>query len=288
LKHSGKYEFKEKKAAIILFFSLCLLFKIVSTRAAGEESQSSLVVMNSDNKDWEVHFLNTGQGDCILIKGPCNILIDTSDSFRAKQIIKYLINQKVTILDKVIITHYHEDHYGGLLYIAKKIKLQQVLLAPEDMTKNKKYLEKCLANKKISYRELIDNEQFEYLGMELKVLIPKVKKRYFATESNINNLSAVLKGNIGGVKYLFMADCEREGEDYFLNNNLLEKCNVLKVGHHGLNTSTSDRLLNNIRPEIAVITSDGQESPSNKVLKRLGKRGITTFPTHIYKDVILK
>ncbi|WP_123052894.1 MBL fold metallo-hydrolase [Clostridium sp. JN-1] len=233
--------------------------------------------------EYEVHFLDTGQSDCILIKAEDkNYLIDTGAAYYTDKILAYLKSLKVTKIDGLILTHYHDDHYGGLLKIADEINVDTVFL-PSHYSEFKDYFRKELTNKNVNIKYISDNYDIKYKKMELKSLAPSE-----VSKKNENNNSIMLQGKIDDVHYLFAGDCEKKEEKYMIEMNKLEKCDVLKVPHHALNTSTTDELLDKICTKIAIVTSNGVETPDMKVINRMSQKGIIVIRTDIYGGIIIK
>jgi beta-lactamase superfamily II metal-dependent hydrolase len=115
------------------------------------------------------------------------------------------------------------------------------------------------------------------------VLLPKKEDKDIE-----NNNSVVLAGFIDGVKYAFMADTEKAREKELIKNKQIANCDVIKVGHHGLDTSTTDELIKVTNPKIAVITCDGGESPNNSVVDKLSENGAAIFRTDMHGNIIIK
>nr|WP_206154877.1 MBL fold metallo-hydrolase [Clostridium muellerianum] len=239
-------------------------------------------VFAKQNK-YEVHFLDTGQSDCILIKTDTkNYLIDTGASYYSDKVLKYLDLNGVNKIDTVILTHYHDDHYGGLTKIADSIKVDKVLL-PMHNDKMKYDMYKQLSKRGIDVKYIANNYVLKEEKMNLKALTPfKEDKRLE------NNNSIILQGEIDGVNYLFAGDCEKAEEEYMIKNNRINCCDVLKVPHHGLNTSSTEDFLRITLPKVAIVTSNGVESPENKVLDRIGKMGTLIIRTDLQGDVVIK
>ncbi|WPC42357.1 ComEC/Rec2 family competence protein [Clostridium sp. JS66] len=232
---------------------------------------------------YEVHFLDTGQSDCILIKTDINnYLIDTGASYYSDKILKYLDANEINKIDTVILTHYHDDHYGGLLAIAESKKINKVLLPMHD-DKIKYTIYKQLTKKGISVKYIPNNYILKEEKMNLKALTP------FKEDKRIeNNNSIILQGEIDGINYLFAADCEKTEEEYMINNNKISHCDILKVPHHGLNTSSTEGFLKKASPKIAIITSNGVESPENKALNRISNIGSIVIRTDLQGDIVIK
>lgn len=239
-------------------------------------------VFAKQNK-YEVHFLDTGQSDCILIKtGANNYLIDTGASYYSDKILKYLDLNEVDRIDTIILTHYHDDHYGGLLTIADNKKVNKVLLPMHD-DKMKYIMYKQLTKRGINVKYIANNYILKEDKMNLKAITP------FKEDKRIeNNNSIVLQGEIDGVKYLFSADCEKAEEEYMIKTNKISCCDILKVAHHGLNTSSTEDFLKKASPKVAILTCNGVESPETKVMNRINGIGSIAIRTDLQGSIVIK
>lgn len=232
---------------------------------------------------WEVHFINTGQSDCILLKGEnSTYLIDTGTSYSAKKTLSYLNSLGINEIDKIIITHYHDDHFGGLKHIIENKTVKKVML-PNHQSKYKAYLYSYLKKYPVKIESINKKFKIKEKNINLKSALAK-------TEDNKieNNNSVVLYGTIDGLRYVFMADAEKEREQELIKNKDFKNFDIMKIGHHGLDTSTSEELLNAINPKLAIITCNGGESPSKIVIERLQSRGIAILRTDKQGTIVTK
>lgn len=222
-----------------------------------------------------VQFLDLGQSDCILILDKSKaVLIDTGYEKYKDKIYKHLQEEGVKELEYIILTHYHEDHFGNIINLCNNIKVKNVLLPKYYVDEERKniILEKL---KNLNVNIEIGSNQWSYKegNLDLRAFVAaKCDKK------NENNNSLIIYGIIDGLKYSFMGDAEAKLEKDFINKKLINNIDVLKVSHHGLHTSTSKVFLKALKPKVAVITSDGVESPSRRVIDNLNK----------YKTVILR
>ena len=263
----------------------------------------------SATQDLEVDFLDVGQGDAILIKTPANqnILIDGGpDSAVIKRLSENLPWWDKTI-DLMILTHPHDDHVNGLNDVIRRYNVKKILYtgvihsSPGFLT----WLE-LIRDRQIPL-VIIDRPQKIILGEEcyLDFLYP-MESVLGKNVDNLNNSSIVAKLVYGQTSFLLMGDAEVEVEKELLNlapgpsplegeggtiRQLAEsrgevnlQANVLKVGHHGSDTSSSQEFLEAIKPEITIIQVGADNDfghPNLRILKRLERLGIKTFRTDL-------
>jgi competence protein ComEC len=239
--------------------------------------------VNARGNNYEVHFLDTGQSDCILIKGiERNYLIDTGFAGSYENISAYLNSHGVNKLEKIIVTHYHDDHYGGLEKLVQNNFVNKIIL-PRHQPCYRDFIFSYLKDKKIQVEYLSKNFVIKDDNIDLKVLLPQ--KEDMITE---NNNGAVLFGTIDNVKYAFMSDVEKEREKELVKKKELLNSEIIKVPHHGLDTSSTEVLIKTINPKIAVVTSDGRESPNAEVVKRYETAQIAIFRTDMHGNIVIK
>jgi competence protein ComEC len=240
----------------------------------------------SRSSDWlVVHFLDVGQGDCILVQTPdCrNVLIDAGDRDSADYVVNYLRDKGVRSIDIAVITHPHVDHIGGLPTILNNFDVGSVLDVGYPHG-SKCYLDTLaiIEARNISYRvarEGLNLPISRYVQFE--VLWPP--QGYVPNgESGLNNGSVVLYINYQDVSFLLPADIQEEVEIQLLVNQKKLKSTVLKVAHHGSNDATSCKFLEVVEPEFAVISVGADNPyghPARATLARLHACGAKVFRT---------
>lgn len=184
-----------------------------------------------------VHFLDVGQADSILIQthSGTNVLIDGGNNADGEAVVSCLKAQGVRHLNAVIATHPHEDHIGGLDRVLNEFPVDQVYM-PNAVTTTRTYEDFLLAVKS-SKATVIQARA----GVKLDV--PGLEGVFFAPNGDyyedLNDYSAVLKVTFGRVSFLFAGDAESVSEAEMLKAGYDLRANVLKVGHHGSDSSTS-------------------------------------------------
>ena len=248
---------------------------------------------SADNQELQIHFFDIGQGDGILIRTPSqqNIVIDggPDNSFITKlgQALPFY-DQKI---DLMVLTHPHDDHIFGLVEVLKRYKVKQVLYSGVLHTTDA-YLEwlNQILEKEIQLKIAMAGQQFVFDEAELKVIYPIFSQKNQKVK-NLNNSSVVVQLIFNEVKVLFTGDLEKEFEEEILQlTNFNLESQVIKLGHHGSDTSSSEEFVKAIDPEYAVIQV-GQDNkfghPSLRVLKRMERLGVNIYRTDIDGDIII-
>lgn len=248
----------------------------------------STQIVKADNFKTEIHFLNTGISDAILIKDSQNYyLIDTGAKYSDKYVVNYLKNKGVEKLKEVIITHYHDDHYGGLKSIIDNFKVEKLMLSPHNLSISKEIFKEAMKNN-IDVNFMSLQYELNDENIRLQCWHPHNMSDTGRLESEINNKSIILYGQIGNRTILLPGDCEVKEEKEFLKSVNIDNIFFMKVPHHGLNTSLSDEFLKRINPKIVVVTCDGVTSPDEITMLKLAQKGMTILRTDILKDIIIR
>ena len=232
----------------------------------------------------KIVFFDVGQGDsCLIISANgSNVLIDTGDGLENGLITDKLKSFGVKVLDLLIITHGHSDHSGGFTEVLSNFAVKNIItlegaLSSVDL---KRAQLKGTAIKNAVYENALDLD-----GISFEFIWPRE-----VLDSFENDNCVVAVAEVNGRRLLFTADVGVDEEAKIIESHPDLSCDVLKVGHHGSESSTSDVFLDIVSPSYAVI-SVGKNNrfglPDNSVLERLSKRGITLFRTDIDGDVYM-
>ena len=233
-------------------------------------------------KNLEIHFLDVGQGDSCFIITPeqKTILIDgggsTSNTFDVgkETLIPYLLDKGYTKLDYVFISHFDQDHVGGILSILQELKVGQVFISKQgEKSENYETFLELVNEKKINVQEVKAGDKVTIGDITFHVLWPIEKQ---IEENILNNNAMVMKLQYRSFSMLFTGDIEEIAEKKILHiykNDLdILQSSVLKVAHHGSKSSSTEEFLKAVNGEVAII-GVGENNmfghPSNVVLERL-------------------
>lgn len=229
-----------------------------------------------------VYCLDVGQGDSILISNNGeNMLIDASTNEMGSTVVDYLSKLGIKKIDYLIGTHPHEDHIGGMDDVIKKFDIGKI------------FMPKVAANTK-TYENVLDSIS----AKKLKVSTPKIGETFSVGNANcevmhvgtntedLNETSIVIKMDFNGVSYLFTGDANYNVE----NSREWPQIDILKVGHHGSNSSSTAKFLKQINPKVALIScgkGNDYGHPGKSTMERLEKIGAKIYRTDESQTILI-
>lgn len=271
---------------------LVIIIFVLSCTACSKELPSKSSFNRNpiySEKDLLVHYIDVGQGDSILVQiNNKNLLIDSGPLVSSQKIIKYLKAQKVKKIDYIIASHPHEDHIGNLAQIIKTFKISEVY-APKKTSNSSAFEDFVQALRNENHKINIAKSDINLdLGNNISLtILGPVNSNY----DDINNYSTIIKITYGSTKFLFMGDAEVLAENEIINKNYDLSADVIKIGHHGSNSSSSKEFLEKVSPKYAII-SCGQGNdyghPHREVIEYLKAKQITTYRTDLDQDILIK
>lgn len=238
------------------------------------------------NGQLELHFIDVGQADCTLIILPTGetVLVDAGNREDKDCILNYLNNLGINHIDAAIATHPHEDHIGAMQYVLANYDVDRLLM-PDFNIDTTVYTNMLYAMEENDVEEIIVTEPLNMkIGdITFEILGPVAKY------NDANNNSIVFKMTYGEKTFLFTGDIEKEAERDILNSGADVKADVLKVAHHGSNTSSTTDFLAEVNPKLAIVHvgADNQYGcPSADVLGRFGTTEV--LRTDLLGNIVLK
>ncbi len=229
----------------------------------------------------EVNFVDVGQGDCAVVvtpHGKC-LILDTGGvrermfDVGGRVVVPYLKHENIRAVEKIFLTHVHEDHAGGAGAVIKKFPVGEIITAGEPKSEYaavfgiaEKFLPQVRAGRA--------GENFSGDGVEVEIL-------FAPSVGTGNEISNVYRIRCGEVSFLITGDLVKEIEAEILRAGVDVSSTVLKVGHHGSATSSSEEFLRAVNPKCAVICvgyGNNFGHPRAEVLERL-----ENLPTKIFR-----
>ncbi len=258
--------------ALIISLSLsgCFMFESVISESSIPRENAGLIV----------HFVDVGQGDCVLLEsGDSFALIDAGEYSESKNVVSYLNRANVDSLEYIISTHPHSDHCGGLSEVIRNFD-SSVLISPDADSDSDtwEYVLDAADERGLVYETPQVNETYPLGEATITILSPASDSVY----SNLNDYSIVCKVEYKNTSFLLTGDAETVVEKELVRSGMDITADVLKCGHHGSSTSSCEEFLDAVNPSAAVV-SCGKDNdyghPHRETLDALSTRNIPLWRT---------
>ena len=225
------------------------MFSNISENVVAQESPdiNTNVV---EGQDVVVKFFDVGQADSILVQSAgVNMLIDAGTNNMGNTVVQNLKDLGITKIDYLVGTHPHEDHIGGMDDVINNFEIGTIYM-PKVQTNTKTFEDvlDAISNKGLTITTPEVGYVFEVGNTKCEVMCAGTGTT--EENSNLNLSSIVIRMVYGEESFLFMGDAEEKNE----SSRQWSQTTVLKVGHHGSDTSSSESFLNQVKPEISVIS----------------------------------
>lgn len=242
-------------------------------------------VINIEDNSFQITYLDVGQADSILIKDNDKyMLIDAGNNIDGKYLVDYFNSLNIQEFEAVIATHAHEDHIGGMDDIINNFNIKNFYM-PDAITTTKTFedLLDALEEKQVTFVTPKVNTTYNLNSSNYTILHTN------SNSKNLNDTSIVLRLVYGNTKFLFMGDATSNIEKLLLEKEI--ESTVLKVGHHGSKYSTSQKFLEKVNPEYAIISvgkNNNYNHPHQETINRLTARNIKIYRTDENKSITIK
>ena len=272
-----------RKIRIVFLTCLCLL--VVGCANPFVESNGMTSVSTFSGDTLRVNYIDVGQGDSIFIQLPNNqtMLIDAGEAYKSDNVINYLNNLGITKIDYVVGTHPHTDHIGGLEEVINTFDIGSIYM-PRASSTSKTYLDLLTA---------INNKGLKVKTAKSGVVVlddDNLKLEFIAPNSNsyseLNNYSAVLKLTYLDNTFLFMGDAETLSENEVTCD---VDADVIKVGHHGSDSSSGIEFVKKVSPEYAIIMvgeGNSYNHPYQSIINRYENVGAKVLRTDLDGNIV--
>lgn len=238
--------------------------------------------IDGTKENLKIYFIDVGQADSTLvIDNDKTMLIDAGTNDQGENVVEFLKNKGITKIDYLVGTHPHEDHIGGLDNVIDSFDIGTIYM-PKVQTNTKTFesVLDSISNKGLKITTPNINDTFTLSDAQCQIMST------VDDESNLNLSSIVIRMTYGEQSYLFMGDAEKENEQ----TRSWPQTNVLKVGHHGSDTSTTKNFLSQVKPKIAIISVGKDNSyghPKQIVLDKLSNIGAEIYRTDTSGTILL-
>jgi len=240
--------------------------------------------------DLKAHFIDVGQADAIFLEYSegdknYNILIDSGD-WNSNAAVNYLEQMNIKQLDLLVGTHPHSDHIGQMDTIINQLDVSEVWMSG-DVTTTQVFerVINAIDDNDVDYNEPRSGEEYEIGPLDIKVLAPT------HINGNLNDDSIVFKATYGNISFLFTGDAEKGSEQTMVGSGLDLKADILKLGHHGSDTSSTASFIEAVDPKVGVISVGKKNNyghPSASVVDRMNSRGVDLYSTNDHGTIIIE
>lgn len=257
-------------SVLIVLLTGCSLLEEMDLEDSGEAEDGEELLLEEEG-NLRVHYIDVGQGDSTFIQLPNDqtVLIDGGKRAKGQIVLDYLNELDIEKIDYLIATHPHEDHIGGLVQVIKDFEIGDIYL-PDKQHTTIVFEDLLLAIKEKGYsikKAELGKMLFEEEDLSMNIIAPDG-----ISGNNLNDYSVANQLIYGETVFLFTGDAEKKSEENMVKGPYSLKADVLKVGHHGGDTSSIDSFLKKVKPSYAVISVGGGNSyghPHPKVMERL-------------------
>lgn len=287
--------FKKKIIFIIFVFSVIFSLIISFLHITDIFSWNKLLSttgfiegVKRQDSNFVIYYLDVGQSDCTIIVCDDEVLvIDAGTVNQIHNIKESLFSLEIKEIDYLLVTHQHDDHMAGASKLIEKYDVNNIIMPRLSNTNTVDSL---------TYQDLINNiskrcvnpiavsagDSFILGSSTVEILSPQKQ------DDNLNNMSIVLKVTYGETSFLFQGDSESDVEKQLLRSGYDLSADILKVGHHGSNTSSTNIFLETVNPDYAIISCGDDNNyghPNSFVIERLEGNNITPYITSINGNI---
>ena len=244
---------------------------------------------NKESDFLTVHFIDVDQADCmLLVAGETTVLIDGGNTGTSWDVLSYLQRHGIDELDLVVNTHPHGDHLGGIPTVLEHIPAEEIWCSTTSFnTSLFNRFENAADGQDLNIYNPAPGTTYASDGLTIKVLGPLESNDSY---TDLNDTSLVLMVKYGERKILFTGDMESYAEKQLVEADIDLEADVLKVGHHGSYSSTSQLFLNEVDPEYGIICCGRNNEyghPHDSPMNRLDRADVTLFRTDLMGDIVL-
>ena len=258
-------------------------FDVINNWVASLSTSNSQQIERKNVKEDE-------KADSILVMQENQVmLVDCGTRAKGSTVVNYLKQLGIDKIDVLVGTHFHDDHIGGMAEVIRNFEIG-TLYTPNNLE------EEITTYWYLDFLDAVDEKNVNWVYPEVgtsfsigdasvQIIAPNSKKY-----NNMNNYSIVLMVTYGESDILLMGDAENLSEEEIMNNSYFIDADVIKIGHHGSNRSSSEKFLKEVNPQYAIISAGKgniYNHPTKTVMERLKKLGIVVYRTDESGTIIM-
>ena len=290
-----KYPSREKQSVLkkaLVLIALILVCTALIVYAYVAYTKTGTIIPTAELFDGRptISFVDVGQGDCTLItyRGD-SVLVDSGPKSYATETADY-VRLYAPNIDYFIVTHPHEDHMGGAEEILKQTHVENLVIT--DVSVNEEFYKKALSRAKKTNTNVIRLSEETSFDTDKGAIHIDILDAFGLDYDGYNDASLITKVTVGSTTLLIPGDAEKD-EEALLMWRIPDQLDsdILKVAHHGSSTSSSEKFLEAVSPEICVISCGKNNSyghPSADVAQRLKDAGAKVYRTDRLGTIVLR
>lgn len=260
----------------VILIAIATLFIVTG---CGDESGSAKT--RSVEGELTVHYIDVGQGDAVLMEykddgKDYKVMIDSGD-WNNDSAVKYLEELGVKDIDLFVGSHPHSDHIGQMDKIINEFNVEEAWMTGDEATsQNYERVLDAIDENNVEYNEPRAGEEYDIGSLHIDIVSPKT------INGELNNDSIVMKATYGETTFLFTGDVEAKAEQDMVNRGEDIKADILKVGHHGSDTSSTQEFIDKVDAEVGIISvgkDNKYKHPMASVVNRLEDKGMDVYAT---------
>lgn len=260
----------------VILIAIATLFNVTG---CGDESGSAKT--RSVEGELTVHYIDVGQGDAVLMEykddgKDYKVMIDSGD-WNNDSAVKYLEELGVKDIDLFVGSHPHSDHIGQMDKIINEFNVEEAWMTGDEATsQNYERVLDAIDENNVEYNEPRAGEEYDIGSLHIDIVSPKT------INGELNNDSIVMKATYGETTFLFTGDVEAKAEQDMVNRGEDIKADILKVGHHGSDTSSTQEFIDKVDAEVGIISvgkDNKYKHPMASVVNRLEDKGMDVYAT---------
>lgn len=267
----------KKLSSVVLLVVIALVYFMFPEVFTDGEFTGKEVVRKAVDGELEVHYIDVGQSDAtLLLEGDTTILIDTGD-WGKNDVVEYLHILGIKDIDVLVGTHPHADHIGQMDKVIEDFNVGEVWMSG-DVASSKVYERVAIAiDEHVDvYEEPRVGDVYDVGNLVVQILGPT------EVTGDLNEGSVSMKVSYGEVDFVFTGDAEVKGEEAMLASGIDLSADILHLGHHGSDTSTTDEFLAAVSPDVAIYSAGEGNSynhPSPSTVSKVEGKGIDLYGT---------
>ena len=272
------------------FHIRCVCMLILFVLVTGCSPNNHLQIKSNKNNIVKIHFLDVGQGESTLLVLPegIHILVDTGSPASAPMLVEHIRSLGIDRIDHLILTHPHDDHIGGIFNIHHSMEVINFYDNSFNNHESNLFYDyvRLVRNDSSGYHVLRAGDVLDFNNVKIEVLNP-----IYPPTGNINEDSIVLRVSYGEINILLTGDVREIGEKRILESKAELRSNILKVGHHGDSNASTSSFLEQVDPEVAIVsagTDNRYAKPHEDSLLRLNASGAKLFRTDLHGHITVE